>query len=396
MTETGELPILPLPHPSRLDPPPEYGQWRDEQPVRRVKAPNGKDVWIVTSYADVRAVLSDSRFSSDSRHPAFPAPALEVLPPGWFINMDPPEHDVLRKMFTRDFTAKRIDQLRPSTQRIADQLIDKMVQSPAPADLVESLALPLPSLVICELLGVPYSEHDFFQQRAKTLVDFARPIEERTASMAELGAYLGGLLFAKEQDPGDDMLSRLAVERVRTGEITMEQAVGMAMLMLVAGHETTANMIGLSTLLLSRHPATVKRLLDEPELVPGAVDELLRYLTIVHMGLPRVATQDVKIGEVTIRADEGVIMALSAANRDPAAFPEADRFDLDRKARHHVAFGHGIHQCVGQQLARMELQIVLVTLFRRLPDLRVTEPMDELDYRDTSGIYGLRKLPISW
>jgi cytochrome P450 len=382
--------------------PPAYREWlSDDAPITRVGLPTGQWAWLVTRLAEVRDVLRHPAFSADMSRPGFPL--LRPLPPpregdraGSFIRMDPPEHGRFRKMLTPEFMIKNVRRMEPSIQQTVDRFLDDMVAAGPPADLVEAFALPVPSMVICQMLGVPYDDHGFFQSRSRMLLSRTTPIEEVQAAVDELRDYLGRLVAAKDRDGGDDLLGRLVTERMRAGNLAHDEAVGMALLLLIAGHETTANMIGLSTVVLLHHPEQLAALRADPTRAPALVEELLRYLTIVRTGLPRLAVADVEIGGQLIRAGEGVIALLSAANRDEAAFADADRFDVDRGAQPHVAFGFGAHQCIGQPLARAELRIALVALAERLPTLRLAIPEGEVPLRRDSFIYGLQRLPVTW
>jgi cytochrome P450 len=402
-TSATDLPSFPFPDlkDNPLDPP-AYPQWvTEDAPITRVVLPTGHWAWLVTRLAEVREVLRHPAFSADMTKPGFPL--LRPLPPpregdraGSFIRMDPPEHGQYRRMLTPEFMIKNVRRMEPSIQQTVDGFLDEMIAAGPPADLVEAFALPVPSMVICQMLGVPYDDHDFFQSRSRILLSRTTPLEEVQAAVDELRGYLGRLVAAKERDGGDDLLGRLVAGRIRAGELTHDEAVGMALLLLIAGHETTANMIGLSTVVLLHHPGQLAALRADPTRAPVLVEELLRYLTIVRTGLPRLAAADVDIGGHLIRAGEGVIALLSAANRDDAVFAEADRFDVDRGAQQHVAFGFGVHQCIGQPLARAELRIALLALAQRLPTLRLDVPEDEVAVRRDSFIYGLQRLPITW
>jgi cytochrome P450 len=301
-------------------------------------------------------------------------------------------------MVTGTFTIRRVDALRPSIQRIVDEHIDALLAGPRPVDLVEAFALPVPSLVICHLLGVPYADHDFFQRRARVLVSRNETVERTLAARDELIEYLDGVLADKLAEPGDDLLSKLAGERVATGELSRRDAALMAVLLLIAGHETTANMIALGTLALLEHPDQLAALrdTDDPALIAGAVEELLRYLTITHSGRRRVALQEIVIDGQTIRAGDGLVLAGEAANRDEDAFADADRLDVHRDARGHLAFGFGVHACLGQPLARLELQIVYGTLYRRVPGLRLAVPPAQIAFKHDSNIYGVYELPVTF
>ncbi|MET8546146.1 cytochrome P450 [Kitasatospora sp. NPDC004799] len=379
-----------------FDPPPAYGQARQEEPISRVSLWDGSASWLVTRHEDIRAVLADARFSSDSTRPGFPfisagARQLNTGQPT-FIRMDAPEHTHFRRMLTGEFMIKKVQALRPEVQRIADELLDKMTDGRSGADLVQEFALPLPSLVICLLLGVPYQDHDFFQECSRVLLRRASTPGEVTTAQAELADYLVRLTETKRTRPDDGILSRL-VER---GELSSAEIGAMGRLLLIAGHETTANMTALSVLALLRHPDQLDHLRAHPEAVPGAVEELLRYLSIVHSGVTRVATEDVDLGGTRIAAGEGVICMVNTANRDEREFPGGDELDLTRDARRHLAFGFGVHQCLGQPLARLELQIALATLLRRLPGLRLAVPFEEVRFRGEMLIYGVHELPVSW
>ncbi|MFF4381436.1 cytochrome P450 [Kitasatospora sp. NPDC001547] len=379
-----------------FDPPPAYGQARQEEPVSRVSLWDGSTSWLVTRHEDIKAVLSDPRFSSDSTRPGFPfisagARQLNTGRPT-IIRMDEPEHSRYRRMLTGEFMIKKVEALRPEVQRIADDLLDRMTEGRSHADLVREFALPLPSLVICLLLGVPYRDHDFFQERSRVLLHRSATPEQVTAAQAELVDYLVDLTEAKRARPDDGILSRL-LER---GELSTEEIGSMGRLLLIAGHETTANMTALSVLALLRNPDQLDHLREHPESVPGAVEELLRYLTIVHSGLSRVATEDVDLDGVRIRAGEGVVCMVNTANRDEREFPGGDELDLTRDARRHLAFGFGGHQCLGQPLARLELQIALATVLRRLPRLRLAVPFEEIRFRGEMLVYGVHELPVTW
>ncbi|WP_405021190.1 cytochrome P450 [Kitasatospora sp. NBC_00070] len=380
-----------------FDPPPAYREAHRSAPIGEARLWDGTACRLLTGYRQVRAVLSDQRFSADARHPGFP-----FLSPGRrelvarttpsFIRLDDPEHARQRRLLTGDFIIKRVDALRPQIQRIVDEALDRMTAGGGPADLVAEFALPVPSLVICLLLGVPYTDHDFFQRHSRTLLDLTADFEDVAAAQQELNGYLVELAETKRRSPDDSLLSRL----VARGEVTLAEAAAMGLLLLVAGHETTANMTALGTVALLRNPAQAERLRAEPELMNGAVEELLRYLSIVHHGVPRVALADVELDGTLIRAGEGVICMVSTANRDEEMFTDGDELDVTRDARRHLAFGFGVHQCLGQPLARFELRIALGTLLRRLPGLRLAVPFEELEYRTSSVVHGLRELPVSW
>ncbi|MDA3628776.1 cytochrome P450 [Saccharopolyspora oryzae] len=380
---------------------PDYARLREERPVEKVPMMGGDHAWLVTRHDLVRQVLGDPRLSSDRRRPGFPQfsanqqSVFRDLPPA-MIGMDAPEHTAARRAVLGEFTVRRIEAMRPRIQQIVDECIDGILAGPRPVDLVSTLSLPVPSLVICELLGVPYADHDFFQQRSSRLVHRTTPLEQRISSARELRAYLEELVSAKERDLPDDLLGRQARKQRESGEIDHSALVSSAFLLLVAGHETTANMISLSTLALIENPEQRAEIVADPAKTLPAVEELLRYFSIVEGATSRVAVADVEIGGVLIRAGEGVMALTSAANRDPEAFERPDELDIDRKARHHVAFGFGPHQCLGQNLARMELQIVVDALFRRVPNLRLAVPVEDLPVKSEASVFGLYELPVTW
>ncbi|REK85471.1 cytochrome P450 [Streptomyces inhibens] len=399
-TAPAPLPVEP-PSGCPFDPPAALGALRTEQPISKISLPDGSWAWLATRYADIRAILGDTRFSSDTTVHGYP---LSGMTGGantdnrGFIRRDPPEHTRLRRMVTREFMVKRVEALRPEIQRITDELCDAMERRAGQdVDLVEELALPVPSLVISLLLGVPYDDHAIFQRLTGTLLSRTVPDDERETARLELRDYLDRLVTAKEADPGDDILGRLIVEQQRTGEITHDEVAAFAALLLIAGHETTANMIGLSALTLMRDEESAERLRQEPALIRGAVEELLRFHSIIRNGPRRVATADIEIDGHLVRAGEGVVVAVASANRDESVFADADRLDVCRpNAQHHVAFGYGIHQCLGQALARVELQVVIGTLLRRFPTLRPAVPLEKIPFRTDMSIYGCHALPVTW
>jgi cytochrome P450 len=393
---------FPMPRRCPFGPPEEYERMRTEEPVARVRLRDGGTAWLVTRYDDVRQVLTSPAFSSDIRRPGMPAVSPEIVavarrqqPP--FVRLDPPEHTFYRRMLISEFTVKRVKAMRPGIQSVVDKALDDLLRRTPPVDLVEEFALSVPSLVICRLLGVPYSRHEFFQDRARTLLSRDSTGEQVRTAWGELHAYLDTLVDEKLREPADDLLSRLVVNHLRpAGELARQDLLTTCALLLNAGHETTANMISLGTVALLEHPDQLAALHRDPELLPAAVEELLRYLSIADLVPARVATEDVDLGGTRIRAGEGVIALLAAADWDPAVFDDPDTLDLRRGNRHHVAFGGGVHQCIGQNLARAELEIALATLFRRIPTLRVAVPVADLPYKDEGVVFGLHALPVTW
>jgi hypothetical protein len=385
-----------------LDPSPDLSALRDDGPLTRVRLWDGSTPWLVTRHAEQRALLGDRRISADSTKDGYPqqGPATKARRNRVrsFIAMDDPEHARLRRMVTGTFTVRRVEEMRPGIQRIVDQFIDEMLAGPSPADLVTAFALPVPSLVICQLLGVPYADHEFFQRASRTLINTNTPPETARETQDELVGYLDSLIGRKLAEPGDDLLSRVATERVATGEMTRRELAAMGLLLLIAGHETTANMIALGTYALLTHPDQLAavRGTDDPQLIVRTVEELLRYLSIVHTGRRRVALEDIEIAGEVIRAGDGVVLPNEIANRDAAVFTNPDELDVSRDARRHMAFGFGVHQCLGQPLARVELQVVYGTLYRRLPALALAADPATIPFKHDGIVYGVYELPVSW
>jgi len=379
-------------------PPAGYQPLRETGPLTHVALYDGRKVWAVTGHSEARALLSDQRLSSDRQNPAFPMPmerfmaAREVRTP--LLGVDDPEHNTQRRMLIPSFSMKRIAALRPDIHRIVDELLDRMLAEGPPAELVSAFALPVPSMVICSLLGVPYSDHEFFEGRSSRLLR-SRTADEARDARAELEDYFTELIAHKEKHPADGLLDELITDRLRTGDLSHEDLVGLAMIMLVAGHETTANMISLGTFTLLEHPEQLAQLKAEEGLMPAAVEELLRFLSIAD-GMLRVATEDIEIGGQLIRADDGVLFPTSLINRDEAVYASPDELDLGRSARHHVAFGFGIHQCLGQNLARAEMEIALRSLFTRIPELRLAVPAAEVPFKPGDTLQGMIELPLAW
>lgn len=395
--------ILSYPPPRRhpLDPPPEYDWLREHEPVVRVRLADGRAAWLITRYDDVRAVYADSvRFSSDRRHPGFPvrlsARATYEDNPPLLVGMDGAEHAEMRRGLMAEFTNKRIAALRPRIQQIVDRFIDGMLAGDRPADLVAALAVPVPVVVICEHLGVPVTDQAYFRDLTIQLIDPQVAESKRGAVSAELMSYLGDLVAAKDKEPADDLLSRQLRKQREPGSVDRRMLVSQAFLLLVSGHETTASMIQLGVLALLKHPEQLAAIQADAARMPRAVDELLRYFSPVEHITCRVATEDVYLRGVLIRAGDGVIMCGPAANRDGSVFTDPDRLDTGRAGAHHLAFGHGPHQCIGQNLARAELQVTYGTLFRRIPGLRLAVDFSALRFKLRSNFYGLHELPVTW
>ncbi|MEV5645808.1 cytochrome P450 [Streptomyces flaveolus] len=385
---------LPLARTCPFTPPTELTDLRGREPLSRIANPDGSTGWLVTDYALARKVLSDPRFSARQELMSSPLTdrAFEPAMPGGFLFMDPPEHTRYRKLLTGQFTVRRMRRLEARVEEVtAHQLARLRAQGPG-ADLVEHFALPIPSLMICELLGVPYEDHEFFQSRAVAIFRLVQDPEEAAAAYAGLRTYLLDLVRRRREEPADDILSDL----VAGGDLTDDELIGMALLLLLAGHETTANMIAMGTFALLSHPGQLALLREEPSLIDGAVEELLRYLSIMHVGLLRAALEDVELAGHVIGKGDTVTVSVAAANRDPEKFGPSEDLDITRPATGHVAFGHGIHQCLGQQLARIEMRIGINGLLREFPGLRLDVPVSEVPVRKDMGVLGVHRLPVTW
>ncbi len=401
-------PAFPMPRTCPYAPPREYAEMRARGPLVRVRAPNGTVVWVVTRWAEARQVLTDRRISTDSSRPDFPvlgerevtaeqSAARDKLRAGFFIDQDPPEHDVLRRMLIPEFSVRRINQLRPRIQRITDERIDAMLAAGPPVDLVSEFGLPVPSMVICELLGVPYEDREFFQSRTRRMVASSTDPRAGMEAVMEIRNYLDDLVRRATAAPEDNLIGRLVRGPVAAGDLSLDALVGMAFLLLVAGHETTASMIPVGVFTLLRNPEQLAEVRADPDLWPGAVEELLRYQSVVDwVAFDRMAIEDLEIGGVQVRAGDGIFVLGASAGRDDRVFTDPDRLDVRRNARHHLAFGYGIHQCLGQNLARAELEIAYRTLFDRIPGLRTDVPDEELPFRYDTGIFGLYGFPVTW
>jgi len=405
--DEGQTPALRLPT-SRgcpFDPSAEYKRLQDEDPVSRLAFPDGSDGWLLSRYEDVRSLLADPRTSSKfgfGLNPVreLPPEAREELMrvrPGLFIRMDAPEHPRYRRLLTGQFTVRRMKALVPRIEQIVADHLDAMAEMPQPVDLVAAFALPVPSLVICELLGVPYADRAPFQRRTRALISLTTDGPTLVRVRQEMEQYMLDLVRAKRLQPADDLLSGLiAREGDPEGALSDEELVSIGNLLLVAGHETTANMLALGTLALLEHPGQLAALRADPSMIDGAVEELLRYLTIVQFGVMRTVTEDVEVGGRCIRAGKPIVASLAAANRDPQHFSEPDVLDLSRAYSPHLAFGHGVHQCLGQQLARVEMKVGFAALLERFPSLRLAVPLQDVRMRDDMFIYGVHALPVTW
>jgi cytochrome P450 len=374
--------------------------------MSRVRLWDGNEVWLVTGLEAARAVLADNRFSADLRRPGFPRlrPGFRGAPSASFatergfggatlLRLDPPEHDVLRRRLAGFFTSRKVEAMRRMVEGTVDACLDDLESRGAPADIVHALATPLPSTVICELLGVPVADRPLFEQLSAKMLAVHATQREMIHALRGLTEYLDDLVRAKEREPGDDLIGRLI--RDPGTPLGHGDLVGTARLLLTAGHETTASALGLFLVALLADRSLWETLSAGPERIPPAVEELLRFHTVGPLGLGRIATADVTVGGEVVRAGEGLIVSLAAANRDPSAFPDAEVLRLDRGARHHLTFGFGIHQCLGHGLARLELETALFRLTRRFPTLRLAGSLADIEFGDRM-IYGVERLWVAW
>ena len=383
-------------------PPQQMLDMNDSTPLSRVRIWNGTTPWLVTGHEVARALFADSRVSVDDRREGFPHWNEHMLAtvdkrPRSVFTSDAEEHTRFRRMLSKPFTFRRVEGLRSVIQEVTDECIDQILAGPQPADMVAELALPVPTRVISDMLGVPYEDHEFFQEHANAgLARYAAADAMQKGAMS-LHQYLINLVEEKQANPAEDAVSDLA-ERVTAGEISVKEAAQLGTGLLIAGHETTANMFGIGILALLENPEQAALLRDsnDPKFIANAVEELMRYLSIIQNGQRRVAIEDIEIGGETIRAGEGIILDLAPANWDAHAFPHPDKLDLTRDAGQQLGFGYGRHQCVGQQLARAELQIVFHTLLRRMPTMKLAIPFGEVPFKHDRLAYGVYELPVAW
>jgi len=387
-----------------LNPPPEYSRFRAEGPLKKVTLWNGSKAWLVTRRNDVREFMLNPNISASPETPGYPqltpARVATVKRYRTLLTMDRPEHTKFRRMLTGEFTAQRMEELRPGVEKVVDDLIDKMIEKGPPCDIIESLALSLPISVVTMLIGVPFEDDSKLVKWSADQRDVhAKDLEIGRRANEEMLAYVDGIVARQEKNPGngETMLSRLVINQIQPGHLTRQEAVHMLNLLYFAGHETTANQIGLGILDFIENPDQREKLQANPALLRNAIEEMLRYNSITHFSSSRVATADIEIGGQTIKAGEGVFALLSAANRDPSVFPNPDKFDIERpNAKDHLTFSFGVHHCLGQPVARLELKAVFERLFTRLPNLRLAVPFEELDFKEHMFLFGLNALPVTW
>ncbi|WP_309051042.1 cytochrome P450 [Streptomyces sp.] len=374
-----------------FDPPAELVEARRHGPLSRFVHPGGKPGWLITGYDLVRSVLADPRFSS--RKELLNVGDFEVppAPPGEFLLMDEPQHSRYRKPLVGRFTVRRMRLLTERVEQITADCLDAMEKAGPPVDLVTAFAKPIPTIVICEILGVPYEDRASFQEQIDTFMGGETTDEELVAAYTATQEYLAGLVAAKRAHPTDDILSELT-----DSDLTDEELRGISLILLAAGFDTTANMLSLGTFALLRHPDQFAALRDDPSLTEGAVEELLRYLSVAKTFM-RTALEDVELDGRTVEAGTTVVLSYHTANHDPERFADPHVLDVRRPYGGHLAFSHGVHQCLGQQLARVEMRVAFRALLDRFPTLRLAVPADEVALRpETADIYGVKSLPVTW
>jgi cytochrome P450 len=397
-TETS-LPQIPSVDHQSLTPDPLLAALAREYPAFRMRAPHGGECWMFTRYEDVRAVQTDHRFSRAAmigkdvaRTSAYPLQGESIL------GMDPPDHTRVRRLVSREFTARRVELLRPRAQEFVDDLLDTIEAAGSPAELISQLAEPLPILMICELLGVEYEDRDMFRGWATCfMTSTGRSIEEILGAHDALNEYLAGLVAQRREVPTDDLLGALVVLRDEGDALTEPELVNLGIAILVGGFETTAAQIGKSIYCLLTHPDELQKVRNDPAIVPAAVEELVRFIPLSSgTSMAWVAIDDVELAGVTVRAGQTVMASAATGSRDPSVFTDPDRFDVSRAQIPHLGFGHGTHFCLGSHLARMEMQVIISTLFTRFPELRLAVPDRDVPWKVGSSVWGLAELPVTF
>jgi cytochrome P450 len=398
-SSTPNLDTLPLDPNIMIDPFPAYAFLRQAGPVHRVQLPTGAAVWVVTRYEDVKAALADPRLSLDKRNSGGGWAGFE-LPPALdanLLNMDPPDHARIRRLVSKAFTARRIEGMRGRVQAVCATLVDEFA-SRDQAELVSELAIPLATLVIGDLLGVPNKRREEFRRGANALLELeTQDPEQLKTAIGRLVLLITELIAQKRADHRDDLLSALIAVRDHEDRLSEDELTSLVFLLLLAGHESTVHLISLSILTLLQHPEQHTALRTNAQTIPRAVDELLRFIGPAQLSIRRFPLEDIQIGETTIPAGETVMLALGCTNRDPDRFADPETFDPGRDDAHaHLAFGHGIHHCLGAQLAQLETETVLETLIARFPNLRLAIAADQLDWKTSFRGRGLNALPVTF
>ena len=400
---TTEIPDFPFKR-SAFAPPAEYAAFRATAPVARIRMADGALGWLITRHDLVRQVLSDSRFSTNPLTPGYPALTLgrvELLKaeiPQTFIRMDPPKHGEVRRMFTREFTFARINEMRPRVEAIVEEHLDLLSARGEPIDFFAEFAVPFPTTVTSDFLGIPKEDHLFFQERSRTRVAIDLGPEAPIDAVRQMRARVNEILVERMSGYEDrsDLIGRMLADHVLPGHMTRDEAAATLELLMMAGHETTANMLTLGLLSMLLEPAGLGTLAGDEAAIRNAVEEMLRFHSIVQYNGLRVALDDCEVGGVTIRKGEGVLALIAAANRDPGIFPDPDCFDPSRDATGHVGFSYGPHLCLGQGLARLEMRVAFARLADRFPNMHLAVPVEELVFRYGSLVHGVDALPVAW
>ncbi len=382
-----------------FDPPADLTELSKQSSVHRLIYPDGHLGWLVTGHTAVKKVLTDPRFSARSEFKRAPVLRPGIDPfygkealPGWLVDMDPPQHTRYRRALSDLLSMRRMKMLIPRVEQIVHEQLDAMRKKGSPVDLVENFALPVPSLTICELLGVPYEQRLEFQQNSAALFSLEVSADQAATAMDYLTHFLVDLVRQKRKQPTEDLLSEL----ISLNEFNDEELAGVGVLLLTAGHETTTSMLALGTFALLQNPTQLAKLRGGPELIDNTVEELMRYLTIFHFGVPRTPLEDVELEGFFIKAGESMTLSLPAANRDPAQYNTGNELDIERTECRHFAFGYGVHYCLGMHLARIEMRVGFLALFQKFPTLHLAVPPEAIELNTSSGLYGVHRLPIAW
>ncbi|QIQ01861.1 cytochrome P450 [Streptomyces liangshanensis] len=404
MTDTVQEPVAEETFPySRQCPftaPKQYPEMVEKGVTQVTLAQSGLRVWAVTGYENIRSLLTDPRVSASRKHDNFPfyfVPPPQARTETSFIGYDAPEHGRARQKVAAAFTFQRVQRLLPRIQQIVDEHIDRLLALPPPVDFHRLFSLSMPTTVICEMLGMPQGDHDFIIKHSNNMFGGQSTPQQRQEAIVEVNAYVERLVEEREEKPGDDLTSTVIEQFRKAGDYTRRDAVNMIRMLMNGGHETTASMLSLGTACLLENPDQLAELLASPEtLIEPATEELLRMVTIGDIGVPRVALEDIEIAGTVIPAGDGILCLLLTANRDEAVFSDPERLVLSRGSRKHIGFGHGAHLCIGAELARLEMQVVWTTLFRRIPTLRLDRPLEDIPRKEGAIVYGVHELPVTW
>ncbi|CAL9404760.1 Vitamin D3 dihydroxylase [Streptomyces sp. enrichment culture] len=397
----AEYPAFPMQRADPLGPPELYAELREREPISRIRmSVTGQEAWLVTRYDHYRELIRDPRVSADMYADNYPRQIpvpLELLRsvPRTIFHLDAPDHTVHRRLLTPEFTYRRIEGMRERTQQIADEYVDRLLEKGGPVDLMAELSLPMPSQAMCELLGIPPADRHIYHEWITLLIGTDTTPEQHAQAEITVVGHLEKLIAQKTEHPEDDLLSRLIARNNEEKLVSDRDVLNLARSLIAGSHETSANMITLSVLALLRNPEQLALLKADPSLDASAADEMLRYFSVSDAGTSRVVLEDIELGDVVLRKGEGVVASILAANHDPEVFTDPGRIDITRSPNNHVAFGTGIHQCIGHLVVKMQLGIVLGTLFRRIPDLRLAIDLDDVKFKN-AAIRGVEALPVTW